>query len=60
MIQPQYIAEMRYTNCSAKPIVGNRSVDALFITLKPGIGFDLRRGTYVADSATALRAKVIP
>lgn len=60
MVKPQYIAQMRYVNCYAKPQAGTRSLNALFIDLKPGIGFDLKRGTYVADTVVARAAKVIP
>ena len=60
LVKPQFISEMRYVNCNATPRAGTRSVNALFIDLKPGIGFDLKRGTYVADTAIARAARVVP
>ena len=58
--KPEFIQEMRYVNCWSRPPAGSRSVNALFITLKPGIAYDVKQGAYVADSAVARAANVIP
>jgi hypothetical protein len=53
---------MRYVNCRAKmdPSLGPRGQNALFVTLKGGIGYEVGIGTFVADSAAAREAGVIP
>ncbi len=61
LIKPQHIAEIRYANCWDTTVPNSPFYhNALFVTLKPGIGFDLRRGSYVADSISARAAGVIP
>lgn len=61
LIKPQFISEIRYVDCWDRTLP-NRDYyrNALYVTLKAGIGYDLRKGTYVADSASARRAGVIP
>jgi hypothetical protein len=59
MIRPEHIAEMRYVNCWSRPVAGMHSVNALFINLKPGVGFDFRHGSHVVDSAAARAAGII-
>lgn len=59
-IAPAHIAEIRYVGCHQRPAAGMHSVNALFISLKAGIGFDLKRGSYVVDSALARDAGAIP
>ena len=58
-IDPKWIVEMRYTSCRMQPVAGPRSINALFISLKPGIGFDIKRGAFIADSAVARAAGLI-
>jgi propanediol dehydratase small subunit len=58
-IRPEYIASMRYVSCWNKAPDQRFGRDALYITLKPGVGYDYARGTYVADSASARDAGVI-
>jgi hypothetical protein len=61
LIKPQHIAEIRYANCWDTTVPNSRFYhNALFVTLKPGIGFDSRRGSYVADSVSARAAGGIP
>jgi len=58
-IKPAYIAEMRYVSCWNKAPDQRFGQDALYITLKPGVGYDYARGTYIADSVSARDAGVI-
>lgn len=60
LIAPKYIVEIRYTSCTMQPVAGPRSINALFISLKPGVAFDVKRGAYIADSAAARAAGLIP
>jgi hypothetical protein len=48
-IRGEDIEEMHYLNCWARPPAGLRN-DALYITLKPGIAWDWKHGSYFADS----------
>ncbi len=50
MIRPQDIATMEYRNCWDTSMPGVGAENALYITLKPGIAFDWKRGSYPADS----------
>jgi hypothetical protein len=60
-IKPQHIAEIWYVDCWAKSTIpGGYGNNALFVTLKAGIGFDVRKGSFVADSALARNAGVNP
>jgi hypothetical protein len=47
MINPEHIAEVRYLDCWDTSVPGIGGQRALFITLKPGISFDRKRGSYV-------------
>lgn len=60
LIKAEHIAEMRYVSCWQRSQVGVGGDNAIFITLRPGVAFDLRRGSYVRDSASARAAHVIP
>jgi hypothetical protein len=59
-LDPRHVIEMRYSGCSGPTPLGPRALNALYVTLKPGIAYELEKGTYVADSALARRAGVIP
>lgn len=59
-IKAGHIAELRYVNCWKPSEIGPRGQNGLFVTLRPGIAFDPKRGSYVADSAAARAASVIP
>jgi hypothetical protein len=53
-IKPEHIAEVTYHDCFDMSVGKNRSDMAMFIVLKPGIGYDDSRGSYVvADEAPA-------
>jgi hypothetical protein len=61
LIKPQHIAEIRYVNCWDSTVPNSPFYhNALFVSLKSGIGFDFRRGSYVVDSVSARAAGVIP
>jgi hypothetical protein len=47
MINPEHIAEVRYLDCWDTSVPGIGGQRALFVTLKPGISFDRKRGSYV-------------
>lgn len=49
MVHPEHIAEVTYKDCFDTPVGLNHSDLAMFIALKPGVGFDPGRGTYVVD-----------
>ncbi|HEX4681830.1 MAG TPA: carboxypeptidase regulatory-like domain-containing protein [Gemmatimonadaceae bacterium] len=65
-IKPEHIAEITYHDCFDQSIGKNHSDMAMFIVLKPGIGFENGRGSYViADqpahaSADALQVGNLP
>lgn len=59
-LRPEHVVEIRYANCRERSELGPRGSDALFVTLRPGIGYEVVRGTFVADSAVARAAGVIP
>jgi hypothetical protein len=48
LIHSEHIAEIRYVNCFDKSIEGlpQQPWPALYISLKPGISWDLKRGSY--------------
>lgn len=47
LIKPEHIAELSYRDCRDKEIAGSHSRNAVFVILKPGIGFDPAQGSYV-------------
>jgi hypothetical protein len=59
-LDPHHVIDIRYSGCSGPAPLGPRSLDALYVTLKPGIAYDPEKGSFVADSALARRAGVIP
>ena len=59
-LNPHHVVEMHYSGCSGPAPLGPRSLNALYVTLKPGIGYDPEKGTFVDDSAVARRAGLIP
>jgi hypothetical protein len=50
MIKPEHIAEMTYNDCFEKSVKINRGANAVFIVLKPGIGYSMEDGSYVIDA----------
>ena len=55
-IKGEHIGEMRYISCWDTPPDGLQR-DALYITLKPGVDWDWKHGSFVADSALAGRPR---
>ena len=51
-IKGEHIAEMRYINCWDDPPDGLMR-DALYITLKAGVDWDWRHGSFIADQVSA-------
>lgn len=45
-VHPEHIAELSFKDCFDYAIKGLHSTNAVFIVLKPFIGFDPKRGTY--------------
>ncbi len=54
-IRPQDVAEVRYLDCRDTSMPGFGVRNALFITLKPGIVYDWKRGSVPADSVPGRR-----
>jgi hypothetical protein len=48
-IHPEHIAEINYADCNDFSVEKTRARNAVFVTLKPGIGFEPGRGSFVAD-----------
>lgn len=49
-IRPEHIATMHATDCNDPVVKNDRSRAAVFVTLKPGVQFSERRGSYVLGS----------
>lgn len=49
MIKPEHIQEMTYSDCFEKSVKVNRGSNAVFIILKPGVGYSYEEGSYVLD-----------
>ena len=52
-IKPEHIAEVTYKDCFDQTVGKNNSDLAMFIALKPGIGFRTGYGTYVVEDTAA-------
>jgi hypothetical protein len=48
-IHAEHIAEVNFQDCLDNIVTKNHSDMAMFIALKPGIGFEVGRGSYVLD-----------
>lgn len=60
-IKPEHVAEVEYHPCTdAIADAPPRSTNAIFVTLKTGIGFDPGNGSFVAASAPVREASVGP
>ena len=47
LVKPEHIAEINYRDCMDTSIGKMGDQNAAFITLKPGVAFDIKRGSYV-------------
>ena len=52
----EHVQEIKYENCGSTTVAKNGGNNAIFVTLKPGIAFDLRNGSSVIDAEAANRA----
>ena len=52
-IKPEHVAEVRYQDCDDLSLQRANSESALFVTLKPGIGYEQGVGSYVAVESLA-------
>ncbi len=50
LIRAEHVSELTYKECGDFSVEKARGDNALFVTLKPGVRFDRRRGTYVVPS----------
>jgi hypothetical protein len=48
-IHPEHIDEINYADCNDFSVEKTQARNAVFVTLKPGIGFEPGRGSFVAD-----------
>ena len=56
LLKPEHIAEITYHDCMDKSIGRIGDQNAAFVTLKPGVAFDLSRGTYVVGQKAPVAA----
>lgn len=56
LVKPEHIAEITYRDCMDKSIGRIGDQNAAFITLKPGVAFDLSHGTYVVGQKAPIAA----
>jgi hypothetical protein len=54
-IKPEHIDEMNYEDCFSTKVAGLHTSQALFVVLKPGIGFEPGIGSFVSDTTTPRR-----
>jgi hypothetical protein len=55
-VHVEHLSEIRYVNCWDKSMPGVGGQDALYIVLKPGVKWDLKRGSQVVDSSRYRKA----
>lgn len=51
-IKPEHIAEMAFKDCFDTTVEGTGKKNALFVVLKPGVGYRQGVGTYVVDAVS--------
>ena len=59
-IKPEHIAEMTFKDCFDTTVEGNAKKNALFVVLKPGVGYRPGAHSYVADVAAPTVARKNP
>jgi hypothetical protein len=60
-IKPEHILEINYIDCYIyDPVHKKGSEDAVYIALKPGIGYDPGVGSFVVDTARTANANELP
>jgi hypothetical protein len=55
-IRAEHVSEIKYENCQSTVIAKNGGNNAIFVTLKAGVAFDLKYGSFVVDSDSMLKA----
>lgn len=60
MIKPEHIAEVNFQDCFGGPVEKNHSEMAIFVVLKPGIGYRDDIGSYVLPADTKHAAGAAP
>jgi hypothetical protein len=55
-IKAEHIDEINYSDCQDNSVPGTRTTNSVFVTLKPGVGYELARGSYVVDMPVTLAA----
>jgi hypothetical protein len=55
-IHPEHIAEMTYHDCADMSLGKIGGESAMFVVLKPGIGFEVGRGSYAEDLPVAAQS----
>ena len=58
-VKAKHIDQIRWVDCNDHSLPGMGTSNAILITLKPGVGWDYARGSFV-DSSTALKAPKKP
>jgi carboxypeptidase family protein len=58
-VKAEHIDQIRWVDCNDHSLPGMGTSNAIFITLKPGVGWDYARGSFV-DSSTAPKAPKKP
>jgi hypothetical protein len=52
-IRPEHIAEINYADCFDTSVPRANAQNAVFVALKPGVSFEVGRGTFVLERAAA-------
>jgi hypothetical protein len=55
-IRSEHVSEIKYENCQSLVVAKNGGSNAIFVTLKPGVAFDLKYGSFVVDPDSMLKA----
>ena len=55
-IRAEHVSEIKYENCQSTAVPRLGGNNAIFVTLKPGIAFDLKNGSFIADQDSMVRA----
>ena len=55
-IRAEHVAEIKYESCFSTTVNKMGAGNAIFVTLKPGIAFDLKNGSFIADQDSMIRA----
>jgi hypothetical protein len=59
-IHPEHIAEVTFADCNDKTVDAVKGNSAVFVALKPGVGFEPGLGSYVVATGPAVTNESIP